>query len=116
METSIVKTKINDEVAPKTTRRAPYRKRTVRTTFLGPLHVLLTKGLPDLVDEGGVLDTRKLAVLVGISYQALYKWFERNQVPSKRIGILINLSKKQKKVKEGFSPLVRDDFWEFLAR
>lgn len=99
----------------KPTRKPRPKKPKARTEYLGKLHILLTKGLPDMVDEQGILDTRALAKYLGISYQALYKWFEREQIPPKRIGGILVLSKKQKK-HEGFSPLVRDDFWEFMSR
>lgn len=98
-------------------RPKPKRNKTRRTEYLGGLHKLLTRGIPDLVDAAGVLDTRVLAKEVGVSYQAVYKWFERNQVPSKRIKTLIRLSKStKKKPRTDWTPITRDDFWEFLSR
>ncbi len=96
--------------------RKPRSKPKRRNEYLGKLHELLTKGLPDFVDDAGILDTKKVADLLGISFQALYKWFERDQIPAKRIAVIVTLSKKQKKKGESFSPLVRDDFWEFLSQ
>ena len=99
------------------------RGKPARAKDLGPLHKLLTRGLPDFIDENGVLDVRKLAIPVGISFQALYKWFENNQVSAKRLETILHLSANTKKVPAPASnggvewvPLVRDDFWEFLSR
>jgi hypothetical protein len=75
---------------------------------LGPLHALLTRGLPSFVDVTGTLRTPDLAKYLGISYQALYKSFERNRIAPKRAKAIILLSK------QGPSPLCYDDFVEFM--
>ena len=72
---------------------------------LGPLHALLLKGLPDWVDQNGLLRTYDLAKYLGISYQALYKIFDRNKIAPKRVKALVHLS-------EG--ALTLDDFAEFM--
>lgn len=87
-----------------------------RQQSLGPLHDLLTRGLPDLVKENGILDTEALAHRMGISFQAVYKWYTRNQLPSKRLQRIIDISKSQTKKPKDFKVLKRDDFWEFIAR
>lgn len=87
-----------------------------RVEYLGKLHELLSKGLPDLIDQNGILDVKKLAGHLGISFQAVYKFFKNDQIPTKRIPTILALSKTQKKGGENFKPLVRDDFWEFLSK
>lgn len=101
----------------------PKRDKTSRAKDLGPLHALLTRGLPDFLDKKGELDTRKLAKEIAISYQALYKWFENSRVSKKRLATILHLSEntKNKPTKEAnggvkWEPLVRDDFWDFLSR
>ncbi len=42
----------------------------------GPLHDLLTRALPDLVDERSkVVNLHKLADALNMTYQGVYKWF-----------------------------------------
>ena len=72
---------------------------------LGPLHALMLRGLPSWVDPNGFLRTYDLAKYLGISYQALYKIFDRNKIAPKRVKALVLLS-------EG--ALTLDDFAEFM--
>lgn len=72
---------------------------------LGPLHALILKGLPDWVDEKGFLRTYDLATYLGISYQALYKIFERKKISPKRVKALVVLSSGK---------MTLDDFAEFM--
>lgn len=72
---------------------------------LGPLHALLTRGLPDWMDAKGFLRTHALAAYLGISYQALYKIFDRNRISPKRVKALVLLSEGK---------LTLDDFAEFM--
>lgn len=93
------------------------RKRARKTRDLGPLHALLIRGLPNWVDEDGMLRVYDLAKFIGISYQAVYKLFERNKISAKRVNTLIALSAKSTvgQVKgEDFSPLTAEDFWPFM--
>lgn len=99
----------------------PKRRKPLLTKDLGKLHALLERGLPDFHDEGS-LDVRALSGKIGISYQAMYKWFEREQVGAKRIKRLVELSAATKnrpkpKIIDGkkspWTPLQHDDFWEF---
>ena len=93
---------------------------------LGPLHELLTRGLPEFTDENGRLDPRQLAVEMGISYQAVYLIFKRGSISKKRIATICYLSHKTKpknrpKTMEldgkemPWKPLVLDDFWPFMG-
>lgn len=96
--------------------RGPRANTVVSSTDLGKLHKLLAKGLPDLVTEAGIFDVERLAKHFGISFQAVYKWFEREQIPAKRVMPVVLLSKNQKNIGAKFKPLVRDDFWEFMSK
>lgn len=57
------------------------------------LYKVLMEGLPEFQSprRKDVLDCYKLAETLGISYQAIYKWFERGAVPPKRVNTLIGL-------------------------
>lgn len=92
---------------------APKQPRKVKD--LGKLNSLLIRGLPDWLDEDGILRTYDLAQHLGVSYQALYKIYERNRIPPKRIPALVKLSAESKAQVEGFEPLTADDFLEFLG-
>lgn len=90
---------------------------------LGPLHELLIRGLPDYV-ENGTLDVKgKLAPHFAISYQAIYKWFERGRVSARRMHDLINMSEASKNAPETmivegkevpWAPLTMKDFAPFI--
>lgn len=90
---------------------------------LGPLHELLIRGLPDYV-VAGTLDVKgKLAPHFAISYQAVYKWFERNRVSARRMHDLIKMSEissnQPKKMVVGgeevpWAPLNIKDFEPFI--
>lgn len=86
-----------------------------RPRDLGKLHALLIKGLPDWVDDKGVLRVYDLAKYCGVSYQAAYKWMERNRISKKRVETFVNLSQTTKNKPEGFVPLNREEFWEFVG-
>lgn len=92
----------------------PKRSKPPKTGDLGRLHALLKRGLPEYVHDD-VLDVRKLSSHVGVSYQAMYKWFEREQISSRRVGAIVHLSNKTKNRPLDFEPLVHDDFWEFMG-
>lgn len=68
---------INDNKYP--ARRARKQK------DLGPLHDLLTRGLPEYVDEGGMLDVKRLAIDLSVAYQSVYHIFTRGSISKKRI-------------------------------
>lgn len=72
---------------------------------LGPLHALIKSGLPNWVDNTGFLRTYDLAEYLGISYQALYKIFDRNKIAPKRVKALVLLSDGKLKL---------EDFAEFM--
>lgn len=95
-----------DQAAPKNPRKAK---------DLGKLNNLLIRGLPDWLDSEGVLRTYDLAEYLGVSYQAAYKWFDRDRIPPKRIPALLKLSAESKVRPEDFRPLTADDFMGFLG-
>lgn len=101
----------------------PKRRRVERREH-GRLHSLLKEGLPDFVEDD-LFDVRSLARKVGVSFQAMYKWFDNELIPAKRIEMMIYLSENTRKrprpklvdgKKVSWSPLRREDFWEFLSR
>ena len=93
----------------------PTTKQPRKVKDLGSLNKLLIRGLPDWLDADGVLLTYDLAKHLNVSYQAAYKWFERNRIPPKRIPALVKLSAESKSRPEGFEPLSADDFMGFLG-
>lgn len=82
---------------------------------LGPLHALLIRGLPEWVNEEGVLRTYDLAEELGMSYQALYAIYSRGKLPGRRIAALVELSRATENAPENFKPLSYEDFAEFLG-
>ena len=83
---------------------------------LGDLYALMRKGLPDFVDDRGKLDVKALAESLGLSYQAVYKWFERDSINPSRVNQVIKLSESSKVSPADSVVLVRDDFWPFVGR
>lgn len=86
---------------------------------LGKLHALVSAGLPDFWNRDNLLDVRKLADEIDVSFQAIYSWFERESISAKRVDQVIYLSQKTSRAnrpKAPWKPLCRDDFWEFLGR
>ena len=95
------------------------RKRARRNMDLGRLSDLITRGLPAYCDETGLLDVRnKLAPALGCSYQAVYNMFKRGTLPRRRVDQIVHMSATTPAElrPDGFEPLNRDDFWEFLGR
>lgn len=90
-------------------------KKARKSKHLGELNALLIRGLPDWVNDGGMLRTYDLAEAIGISYQAMYKIFSREKIPAKRIGALVKLSAETKNRPEDFQALTYEDFAEFLG-
>lgn len=93
--------------------QTPIGKRARKVRDLGPLHALLIRGLPDWVEADGMLRTYDLSRHLGITYQALYKIFERDRIAPKRITAIIRLSEATKSSGE-FTPLTYQDFLDFL--
>lgn len=93
----------------------PDTKQPRKVKDLGKLNNLLIRGLPDWLDDDGILRTYDLAKYLGVSYQAAYKWFDRNRIPPKRIPSLVKLSAESKARPEGFEPLNTEDFLGFLG-
>ena len=79
------------------------------------LNALLIRGLPNWVNEAGVLDTYGLATHLNISPQALYKQFQKDRVAPRRISALVALSAETKTDDPDFKPLTSEDFLAFLG-
>jgi hypothetical protein len=112
-ETRIVTTDFDDLLDERPLRRTRRGKKA--PVFLGDLHRLITRGLPDLHDEAGVLDVRGLATKIGVSHAAIYKWFAQDRIPSKRVLPIITLSRAQGSATKDHKPLEKDDFWKFIT-
>lgn len=99
----------------------PRRKRARKARDLGPLHAMVARGLPDWIDEDGLLMSYDIAEYLGISYQALYKIFSKNRISAKRVAAIVKLSQESVKpfqvnpeTGEPYEALTNDDFWEFM--
>lgn len=93
-----------------------------RRKLRGPLHDVLTRALPDLrSDTVGeeFCDLTKLAKALSLSKQGVYKWFKpgrKNQIPRNQVERIVEMSKRQTTGGHDFTPITREDFWEFLPR
>ncbi|RID91840.1 hypothetical protein D2N39_11420 [Gemmobacter lutimaris] len=90
------------------------RKATRNSGDLGQLHALLRRGLPDFTHDG-IFEAKRFARTIGVSYQAIYKWFDRERISPNRVARIIELSEETTEWPEGFVPLKRDDFWPFMG-
>lgn len=72
-----------------------------------PLYKTLYAGLPkhQSAHRQNVLDVRKVATDLKISFQAIYRWFERGRVPPHQVKHLMNLPG---------STLTKDDLIPFV--
>lgn len=93
----------------------PKRKRARKARDLGRLHSLLIRGLPDWVDEDGLLRVYELAKYLSVSYQSVYAFLGRERIPQKRLNAIIRLSEQSKNGGDDFVPLTHGDFAEFLG-
>ncbi|MFC5394228.1 hypothetical protein [Bosea vestrisii] len=84
----------------------------------GPLHDLITKALPDFVDDGdSVANLHKLADALDLTYQGVYKWFRpgrKNQIAKNQVQRIVAMSEQQTSGGADFVPVKSADFWEFL--
>jgi hypothetical protein len=86
----------------------------------GPLHDVLSAGLPDLCNKKtGLISPGKLAKALNITKQAVHKWFHPsrpNRVPAGKIQTLINISANQVR-KDGtvYTPLTAEALLPFVA-
>lgn len=92
-----------------------YPKKPRRVKDSSRLNALLIRGLPEWVNQDGVLETYRLAEYLNMSPQALYKQFRRERIAPRRIAALIKLSNDTDPKPEEFKPLTSEDFMEFLA-
>ena len=97
------------------------RKTARKVKDLGRLHALLIRGLPDWIDDDGILMLKEIAKYVGVSPQAAYMWLARESIMPKRIAALVLLSEQSTKpfpvnqvTGEAYGPLTKGDFYEFL--
>lgn len=98
---------LDDEVYP-----AKPKKKAKKET----LEEVLFRGLPHYRKEWKnelILDCYKIAADLDVSYQAFYKWLERNKFPGKRANQVIELS--QKHVARGFVALTKNELWDFIS-
>lgn len=61
----------------------------------GELHEFLSEKLPNLCDEKGVGDLKKIGEALGLTYQAVLKWVKRGKVPPGQVTNLVALSQAQ---------------------
>lgn len=78
------------------------------------LNALLIRGLPNWVNEAGVLDTYGLAEHLNMSAQALYKQFKNDRIAPRRISAIVALSAETKTDDPDFKPLTSEDLMAFL--
>lgn len=108
-----------DDLLGSSTAAAPINIRAKKMESRGPLHDVLTRGLPDLKHpQFGVCDLRRLAHELQMSVQGVYKWFKPgrpNRIASATADRLINLSKTQKKRGRDFEPLTHETLWKFIS-
>jgi hypothetical protein len=86
----------------------------------GPLHEILTRGLPDLRNKRtGLISMKKLAEALDITKQSVYQnWFypdRPNRVPATKIQRLIDLSASQKSRPADYEPLTAESLLPFVA-
>lgn len=105
---------MTEELEPIDTGKYP-KKRARKARNLGKLHARLILGLPDWVDEDGLLRVYDLARYLNVSYQAIYKWLSRERISGKRINALVFLSEQTENPPEGFEPLTHKSMTEFLG-
>lgn len=63
-----------------------------RPGSLGDLYDVLDDALPGYRTDLGHLSVRKLANALGVSTQAVYKWFNKEALPKDKVNPLIELS------------------------
>lgn len=97
----------------------PKPRRAKKRKVQGPLHNVLTRALPDMVDaENGMCNLHTLAKALGLSPQGVYKWMKPNRpnrLPKSQIEKIVKLSEKQTTAGIEFVPATANDFWEFLS-
>lgn len=60
-----------------------------------PLYKFLTAALPDWRTPTGILDVVGLADEIGLSKEAIYKWFRTGNLPAKRCRELHEISQRE---------------------
>lgn len=88
-------------------------------TSRGPLHDILSAGLPDLCNKKtGLISPGKLAKALNITKQAVHKWFHPsrpNRVPAGKIQTLVKLSADQARSDSSYKPLTADRLLPYVA-
>lgn len=65
-----------------------------RPGSLGALYDVLDEAFPGYRTQLGHLSVRQLAIELGVSTQAVYKWFDKESLARNKVKPLIDLSKK----------------------
>lgn len=97
-------------------RPKPKRKAFTEETS-GDLHALLTEKLPEILTPSGVCDIRRLAKMLGMTHQGVYRWMKPNKphrLPYPQAKRIVALSNTQKGG-EGWTPATLEDFDAFLS-
>lgn len=83
-----------------------------RPGSLGDLYDVIDEAFPGYRTELGHLSVRELAAALGVSTQAVYKWFAKDSLSAKKVKPLIELSKTQ----DGARNLTIDDLMPFVFK
>lgn len=82
-----------------------------------PLYKFLSEVLPAWRTPSGILDAVALASEVGVSKEAVYKWFRTGNLPARRARELHDLSQRESNVlalsEEGVEPPELSAFYDF---
>ena len=68
-------------------------KKRSRPGSLGALFDVIDEAFPTYRTRLGQLDIRNLSIAIGISHQAMYRWFNNDRLPARNMKTLISLSK-----------------------
>jgi hypothetical protein len=60
----------------------------------------LAAGLPDFTNDRGKLNVRKLAVELKVTWQAVYKWLDANELPARQVKPILEIAGCQIKKKK----------------
>lgn len=102
-----------------TLENAEYREPAYRAAR-GPLHIILTNGLPDLCHQDtGLCNLGLLSEVLGHSRQAIYKWCRANhpnELPGIHVPRLVKLSQEQKNKPKHYVQITADALMPFISQ